>query len=182
MFKKNQQEQQAKKKGGLLKKIGIGLLFLVVLGVIFGGRDETATPVAEEQQQQQETATPVAEEKEDVTELVEEETTEPEVSKEFQNALKKAESYAKTMHMSKKGIYDQLTSEYGEGFPEDAAQYAVDTLVWDYNENAYEKAKSYQDTMSMSLNNIKDQLTSEYGEQFTAEEAEYAINKLSSEE
>lgn len=106
----------------------------------------------------------------------------PPVSKEFQNALKKAESYAKTMHMSKKAIYNQLTSEYGEGFPEDAAQYAVDALVWDYNENAYEKAKSYQDTMSMSLNNIKDQLTSEYGEQFTAEEAEYAINKISSEE
>lgn len=30
--------------------------------------------------------------------------------------------------MSKKGIYDQLTSEYGEAFPADAAQYAVDNL------------------------------------------------------
>ena len=86
------------------------------------------------------------------------------------------------MHMSKKAIYDQLTSEYGEHFPADAAQYAVDTLEWDYKENAYEKAKIYQDTMSMSINNIKEQLTSEYGEQFTEEEAQYAIDKLSSEQ
>ncbi len=32
------------------------------------------------------------------------------------------------MHMSKAGIYDQLTSEYGEGFEADAAQYAIDNL------------------------------------------------------
>ena len=36
-----------------------------------------------------------------------------EPSTEEKNALKKAESYSKTMHMSKQGIYDQLTSEYG---------------------------------------------------------------------
>lgn len=44
------------------------------------------------------------------------------------NALKKAESYSKTMHMSKKGIYKQLTSEYGEGFTAEEAQYAIDHL------------------------------------------------------
>lgn len=37
-------------------------------------------------------------------------------SAEYENALKKAEMYAKTMHMSKQGVYDQLTSEYGENF------------------------------------------------------------------
>ena len=55
-------------------------------------------------------------------------TEEADVSKEYKNALKKAESYSKTMHMSKQAIYDQLTSEYGEQFPEDAAQYAIDHL------------------------------------------------------
>ena len=44
------------------------------------------------------------------------------------NALKKAESYSFTMHMSKKGIYKQLTSEYGEGFTDEEAQYAIDHL------------------------------------------------------
>lgn len=48
------------------------------------------------------------------------------VSVEFSNALKKAKSYSDMMHMSKAGIYDQLTSEYGESFEADAAQYAID--------------------------------------------------------
>ena len=80
------------------------------------------------------------------------------------------------MHMSKAGIYDQLTSEYGEGFEADAAQYAIDNLDVDWKKNALEKAKSYQESMSMSKNAIYDQLVSQYGEQFTAEEAQYAID------
>jgi hypothetical protein len=99
-------------------------------------------------------------------------------SVEFQNALRKAESYSKTMHMSKKGIYDQLTSEYGEKFPADAAQYAIDNMKADWKANALEKAKSYQKTMSMSKSAIYDQLISDYGEKFTKEEAQYAIDHL----
>lgn len=101
-----------------------------------------------------------------------------EPSTEYKNALKKAESYSKTMHMSKKGIYNQLTSEYGEKFPEDAAQYAIDNLDVDWNKNALEKAKSYQKTMNMSKQRIYDQLISEYGEKFTETEAQYAIDNL----
>lgn len=97
---------------------------------------------------------------------------------EYKNALKKAETYSKTMNMSKQGIYDQLTSEYGEQFPEDAAQYAIDNLNVDYKQNALEKAKTYQNTMNMSKNAIYDQLVSEYGEKFTKEEAQYAIDNL----
>lgn len=116
----------------------------------------------------------------DTTKTDDQEAVEPEetVSKEYKNALKKAESYAKTLHMSKAAIYDQLTSEYGEQFPADAAQYAIDNLEFDWNANALEKAKSYQETMSMSKSAIYDQLISEYGEQFTAEEAQYAIDHL----
>lgn len=82
------------------------------------------------------------------------------------------------MHMSKQGIYEQLTSEYGEGFEADAAQYAIDNVKADWNQNALAKAKSYQQSMSMSKNAIYDQLTSEYGEKFTKEEAQYAIDNL----
>ena len=82
------------------------------------------------------------------------------------------------MNMSKAGIYDQLTSEYGEKFTAEAAQYAVDNVEADWKENALKKAKSYQETMSMSPSAIYDQLVSEYGEQFTAEEAQYAIDNL----
>lgn len=100
------------------------------------------------------------------------------VPTEYKNALKKAKSYSDMMHMSKAGIYDQLTSEYGEQFSAEAAQYAVDNVDADWKANALKKAQSYQDTMSMSPAAIRDQLTSEYGEQFTKEEAEYAISHL----
>ena len=100
------------------------------------------------------------------------------VSTEYKNALAKAQTYSDTMHMSKQGIYDQLTSEYGEKFPADAAQYAIDNIKADWNANALAKAKMYQDQMNMSASAIHDQLTSEYGEQFTADEADYAIANL----
>ncbi len=68
------------------------------------------------------------------------------------------------MHMSKAAIYDQLVSEYGEGFPKEAAQYAIDNLEWDWKANALEKAKQYAKTMNMSNQAIYEQLTSEHGE------------------
>ena len=105
-------------------------------------------------------------------------TTEEKIPTEYKSALKKAETYSSMMHMSKKAIYEQLTSDYGEQFPADAAQYAIDNLKADYKANALEKAKSYQSTMSMSKAAIYDQLVSEYGEQFTPEEAQYAVDHL----
>lgn len=101
-------------------------------------------------------------------------------NQEYKNALTKGLSYAKNLHMSKKGVYDQLTSSYGEGFSADAAQYAIDHMTGvDWNANALEKAKQYYYNMSMSKSAVYDQLTSEYGEQFTASEAQYAIDHLS---
>lgn len=92
--------------------------------------------------------------------------------------MTKAELYSDTLSMSKAGIYDQLTAEYGEQFSEEAAQYAVDNVKADWNANALEKAKTYQESMSMSPAAIHDQLTSEFGEKFTVAEADYAIENL----
>ncbi|MGK9149320.1 Ltp family lipoprotein [Plantibacter flavus] len=130
---------------------------------------EATAPAADAAAKPVETAAPVEEPEAPVA---------PAVPVEYQSALTKAKSYSDLMHMSKAGIYDQLTSEYGEKFAPEAAQYAVDTLVADYNANALAKAKSYQETMSMSPEAIRDQLTSEYGEKFTPEEADYAILHL----
>lgn len=82
------------------------------------------------------------------------------------------------MHMSKARIYDQLTSESGEKFTAEQAQYAIDNIKGDYLEAALKSAKNYQETMNMSKDAIYDQLTSKYGEKFTAEEAQYAIDNL----
>jgi hypothetical protein len=107
-----------------------------------------------------------------------EEKGDGDVPAEYTSALNKAETYSELMYMSKKGIYDQLTSEYGEGFTPEAAQYAIDTIDADWNRNALEKAKTYQSEMDMSPAAIHDQLTSEYGEQFTQEQADYAVDHL----
>lgn len=100
------------------------------------------------------------------------------VSFEDANALAKAHQYSSIMHMSKAAIYDQLTSEYGEKFSAEAAQYAIDNMTADFNANALAKAKEYQESMAMSPEEIREQLTSEYGEKFTPEEADYAIQHL----
>lgn len=151
----------------------IGLILLgVIIGTLGGGddtqkekatNDDTQTPVSSE------TVTPEAQP---------EESKEDSVPREYKSALKKAETYAKTMHMSKAGIYDQLTSEYGESFPVEAAQYAIDNIVFDWKENALKKAETYAETMSMSDAAIYEQLISEYGEKFTPEEAQYAVDNL----
>ncbi len=126
-----------------------------------------------------ETEKEISQEKSSVAETKETKVSEDDnVPTEFKSALKKADSYNKTMNMSKKGIYEQLTSEYGENFPQEAAQYAVDNLEADYNENALKKAKNYSDTMNLSKQGIYDQLVSDAGEKFAAEEAQYAIDNL----
>ncbi|MBR0474127.1 MAG: Ltp family lipoprotein [Erysipelotrichaceae bacterium] len=97
---------------------------------------------------------------------------------EYKNALKKAETYSDVMFMSKEGIYQQLTSEYGERFPKDAAEWAVEHLNADYNYNALKKAETYSTSMYMSKKGIYDQLVSPYGEKFTKSEAQYAVDNL----
>ena len=102
----------------------------------------------------------------------------PKVSMEFRNALFKGQMYSDTMHMSKAAIYNQLTSQYGEKFPKDAADYAIANIKADYKKNALEKAKTYQKEIQMSASSIHNQLMSSYGEKFTQEEADYAIANL----
>lgn len=97
---------------------------------------------------------------------------------EYRAAQRKGQTYADTMNMSKAGVYDQLTSDAGEGFPQKAAQYAVDHIKANYNKNALEKAKDYREEQDMSNDSIHEQLTSEAGEQFTSQEADYAIQHI----
>ena len=102
----------------------------------------------------------------------------PDIPADYKNALIKAQSYSDAMHMSKAGIYSQLTSEYGENFTTESADYAIENLNANYNLNALEKAKSYSDEQYMSKTGIYNQLVSEYGEQFTDSEAQYAEDNL----
>lgn len=114
------------------------------------------------------------------TEKTTEKTTETksEISTEFLNALKKADSYANNQHMSKAKLYEQLTSEYGEHFSQEAANYAVENVSTDYNQNALIAADSYANKQHMSKLKLYEQLTSEYGEEFSESEAQYAVDNV----
>lgn len=151
------------KKKHLLAALSLAL----VLTVAGCGGDSTEAPQDAETTEQVQTQT-------------EEPAVEPadDVPQEWKNALKSAEVYSDMMNMSKQGIYDQLTSEYGDNFPAEAAQYAVDNLEADYKANALASAKVYFEEMAMSKEAIRDQLVSEYGDKFTQEEADYAVENL----
>jgi len=157
------------------------IFVLALIGSLSGGdekeiaNDQDNTSAPNEDVVKEDEATDTAKEEAPATPP---ETKEEDVPREYKAALKKAESYAKTMHMSKAAIYDQLVSEYGEGFSAEAAQYAIDNLQWDWKENTLKKAQSYAETMNMSDSAIYDQLVSEYGEKFTPEEAQYAVDHL----
>ena len=83
-------------------------------------------------------------------------------------ALNNAEIYSEAMYMSEAGIYEQLTSEYGEGLSAETAEYALANLDADYNRNALESAKLAQEVLpDSSPEEIREYLVSEFGAQFT---------------
>lgn len=100
------------------------------------------------------------------------------VSDDYDKALETAEEYAQ-LYMSKNMIYDKLVNGLGEmftgemRFTEEAAQYAVDHLEWDWNENAVMSAKAINTYMYYSEANMRDELLIEGG--FTEESVNYAI-------
>ncbi|HCU79038.1 MAG TPA: hypothetical protein DGU37_11170, partial [Microbacterium sp.] len=99
-----------------------------------------------------------------------------------QNAIRSARSYLDFTAFSRAGLFEQLTSEYGEGFEAADAEFAIAHLeqngLVDWNAEAAESAQSYLDFTSFSRQGLYDQLTSEYGEQFTPEQAEYALTAV----
>lgn len=157
---------------------GILIAIILVAGVsMCGNNDAPTTNDTAGTQTVTDTATNTATEIATETTPNTSSTTES-IPKEYKSALKQAETYSEMMHMSKQGIYDQLTSEYGGQFSAEAAQYAIDNIKADWKENALKSAQVYQDDLAMSPKAIHDQLTSEYGGQFTTEEADYAIANL----
>lgn len=165
---------------GFFKKHPIitGILVLFLIGMVAsagdsGNSSSSGTGSQSATKPASETTTQPAD-----TSAEEPKTEEPTVPAEYRSALAKANTYANTMYMSKRGVYAQLVSEYGEQFSAEAAQYAIDNVKADWNANALSKAKTYQNTMNMSPNAIRDQLVSDYGEKFTQEEADYAIQHL----
>ena len=187
-------------------KIALGIVLGFVLLVVGctaliletdNGTDDVDNPTTQEEKVKEE---PVKEDKEEPAEEPKEETQEPVTQEEeaveeevpeaaipeedevvpfeYEQALKSAQNYVDTLHFSRQGLKQQLTSEYGSGFSEEAAEYALEHVDVDYKQEAVEAAQSYLDAMSFSREGLKQQLTSEYGSGFTEEEAEYALDQV----
>lgn len=182
-------QQPKKKKNGCL----IAVIIVIALLLLFAcamcaapsktppTNTDTVTNQSQQEQTSVDTDTNQTENKqaaEDNQNSLNTTTGQENVPSEYKAALRSAKTYSDMMNMSKKGIYDQLTSEYGGKFTAEAAQYAIDNLDADYKLNALKSAETYQEMMNMSKAAIYDQLVSEYGGQFTAEEADYAIANL----
>ena len=161
----------AKNKKPIYKRVWFWVVaIIIVLGASDGSDSGKIEPVQEVSQNSSDNS--VAENKPKDTVQ-----TENKVPSEYKSALKKAKIYSDTSYMSKAALYRQLTSEFGEKFTSEAAQYAIDNVEADWKENALKKAKLYQDVAMMSSSDIYDQLISE-AERYTPEEAQYAIDNL----
>ncbi|SNV68047.1 Host cell surface-exposed lipoprotein [Corynebacterium imitans] len=193
-----------KKKGGCLKWGGIGLGVVILLAIVgsCGGEEtpDNGTVMSSSPAEKSEDSVAPNEDAAENTnsdteasdgndavadhtppsaETQKDDSEKPQdVPREYKNALRSAQTYTKMSGFSYDGLYEQLTSEYGEGYPAEAAQYALDNLDVDWNEQALKSAKNYQEIMPMSDSQLFDQLTSDYGEKFTPEQAQYAIDHL----
>lgn len=106
-------------------------------------------------------------------------TTASAASSSYRAALATGYSYARSQHMSKRAVYHQLCSKYGEGFSKHAASYAVRHIHGvSWNKNALKSARSYRHSEHMSSRAIYQQLISSYGDMFTKSQASYAIHHL----
>lgn len=98
-----------------------------------------------------------------------------------QNAYESARDYLDFSAFSRAGLIQQLTSEYGSGFPAADAEFAIERLEAeggvDWNAEAAEAAKDYLEFSSFSRSGLLQQLTSEFGSQFTPAQAEYGVSQ-----
>lgn len=101
----------------------------------------------------------------------------PSVPPEVARAIAAAEGYLAFAPFSKKGLIDQLSSAYGDGYPPDIAEAAVTSLDVDWKEQAAKAAANYLDMMAFSKQGLIEQLESDAGDGYTHDEAVYGAEK-----
>ena len=123
--------QESKKKPFYKRAWFIILAVLVVIGIIAaatGGSDDDKDSSGAASSNDNTVSAPDAAEQVDAPAADNEDAApDDSVPADFQSALRKAERYSESSHMSQNGIYRQLTSEI-EGFTPEAVQYAVDNI------------------------------------------------------
>ena len=180
-------------KGGAMKWIVIAIVVMAIIGIISGGGGKSSsstntvtdkTAVTQNVSITQNTSTEIPEETK--------ETSSPEktginalldsLKIGERNAVLSAINYLDFTAFSRDGLIDQLSSEYGSGYTDEEANFAVDFLeehsLVDWDEQAIRSAQNYLDFTAFSRQGLINQLSSEYGSQFTAEQATKAVDYL----
>lgn len=93
------------------------------------------------------------------------------------NAVRSAKQYLSVQGFSRKGLIDQLSSEYGDGYSVGDATVAVDSLKNDWNKEAMKSAKQYLSIQGFSCNGLIEQLSSDYGDKYTKNQATYGAQQ-----
>jgi hypothetical protein len=95
-----------------------------------------------------------------------------------QQAIGSAQDYLSFQAFSRKGLIQQLSSKYGEGFSRADATFAVNHIRVDWNKEAVQSAKDYLSTQHFSRAGLIEQLSSSFGDGFTKAQAIYAVNHV----
>lgn len=93
------------------------------------------------------------------------------------NAVRSAKQYITMAGFSRKGLIQQLSSDFGEGYKVADATVAVDSLNIDWNKQAVRSAKQYLDMQGFSCKGLIQQLSSSAGDKYTVSQATYGAQQ-----
>jgi hypothetical protein len=161
---------------------GVALLFGIVFAsaygvVLSGSSSPVAAPVGLASSAPSETV-PAKESQATSSRVTPTKPPAPKGTAEQLQALLAAKSYlADGQGFSQAGLLQQLTSQYGNGFAQADAQWAIDNSGADWNAQALVAAKGYlSDGQGFSQAGLIAQLTSTSGNGFTQDQAQYGVD------
>lgn len=172
--------QEPKRKRHWVRNTVIGVIaFFVIAGVASAIGDDSDQPADKPAASAPASTEPKAQEPAEQPAVEEQpaQAPQPEMTLAQENAVDSAEDYLDYSAFSKKGLIEQLSSEYGDGYSRKDAIFAVNHIDVDWNEQAAMSAKQYLEYDSFSRQGLIDQLESPYGEQFTHAQAVYGVNR-----
>lgn len=114
-----------------------------------------------------------AEAQETPSQSVETEVVIPVMSISQENAISSAKQYLSFASFSRTGLIRQLSSDAGDGYNLEDAQFAVDYLDVNWKDQARKSAVNYLEITAFSCQGLIEQLSSDAGEGFTLEQAKY---------
>lgn len=89
------------------------------------------------------------------------------------NAARSAKQYLNMQGLSRNGLIQQLSSDYGDRYNRADARVAVDSLKANWNRQAERTAKQYLKIQGFSCSGLIDQLSSSAGDAYTKSQARY---------